>query len=268
MNVPSFVRPILSSPFPWVVLAGVFLGAAIMSLTRRTRHRRDPERARTRKWVAACVLASVAVVFGLLAVFIPGPEKIAHVSFAWTAGIAAGVSFLALRFRKSLGIPVLVLLIAAVAVLGLFFRSIHAFTGETEIATVRAIAVAGDSMKIELARRGAAPALLTLDGVEFSPVVKVVIFDDLPVFLGAETWYRFVEMTSYDRNGTQSKSRYQLPQAPGISERLWEFFERYETRLPGVKTVQTERPSKRATEFATYSIRVQNDGGVEIVATR
>jgi hypothetical protein len=129
MNVPSFLTPILSSPFPWSILAGVFLGAAVVSLTRRTRHRKDSERARTRKWVAVCVLVSIAVVFGLLAVFIPGPGKIMDVRFAWAAGAAVVVSFCALRFRKSLGIPVLVLLIAAGTFLGLFLRSIHAFTG-------------------------------------------------------------------------------------------------------------------------------------------
>jgi hypothetical protein len=109
MNVLSMLTPILSRPLPWVVLAGVFLGAAVMAVTRRTRHRRDPERARTRKWVAACVRASIAVACGLLAVFPPGAAKgaqnIANVGFAWAAGIAAVVSFCALRFRKSLGIP-------------------------------------------------------------------------------------------------------------------------------------------------------------------
>jgi hypothetical protein len=275
MNVPSLLTPILSSPLPWSVLAGAFMGAAVMSVSRRTSHRRDPERARTRKWVAACVLASIAVVFGLLAVFVPGPGKIAHVSFAWAAGIAAVLSFCALRFRRSLGIPVLVVLVAAGAFLGLFLRSIHAFTGETEIATVRAIAVTGDSMRLELAPHGAAPVLLTMDGVYFAPIVKVVIFDDVLVFLGARTWYRFEGMNSFDEGFLHVKTAYRFPRPVGVSENLWAFFEKYETRIPGVKTVQVGMDAKRPAaprledvqpkEFAAYSVRVQNDGGVEIV---
>ena len=265
MNVPSFLTPILSSPFPWVVLAGVFLGAAVMSATRRTSHRRDPERARTRKWVAACVLISIAVVLGLLAVFVPGPGRIANVRLAWAAGIAAVVSFCALRFRKSLGIPVLVLLVVAGTSFGLFLRSVHAFTGETELATVRVISVTAASMRLELAPRGGAPVLLTMDGAYFAPIVKVVIFDDLLVFLGAKTWYRFEGMSSFDEKLRQGMSDYRFPQASGVSERLWAFFEENETRIPGVKTAQIEMVMKRAKEFATYGIRVQNDGGVEIV---
>jgi hypothetical protein len=275
MNVSPFLTSILSRPLPWVVLAGLFLGAAAMSASRRTGHRRDPERAHARKWVAACVLASIAVVFGLLAVFVPGPERIANVGFAWAAGVAAVVSFCALRFRKSLGIPVLVLLIAVGAFLGLFLRSIHAFTGETEIATVRAIAVTADSMRLELAPRGALPVLLTMDGVYFAPIVKAVIFDDVLVFLGAKTWYRFEGMNSFDESFTQVKTVYRFPGPFGVSERLWAFFEKNERRVPGVKTVQVGMDAKRPAaprlddvqpkEFATYSIRVQNDGGVEII---
>jgi len=50
-----------------------------------------------------------------------------------------------------------------------------------------------------------------------------------------------------------------------MSEKLWAFFEANETRIPGVKTVQIELVMKKAQEFATYKIMVQNDGGVQIV---
>ena len=66
-------------------------GAAATSLTRRTTPSGDPERARTRKWVAACALFSVAVVLALLAIFIPGPRKILDIRLAWAAGAAAVV---------------------------------------------------------------------------------------------------------------------------------------------------------------------------------
>ncbi len=265
MNVASFLTPILQSPFPWSVLAGVFLGAAVATLSRGTRRRRDPERARTRKWVAACVLVSLAVVCGLLAVFVPGPQKIVDIRYAWAAAGAAVLSCIAFRFRKSFGIPVLVLVLAAGALLGLFFRSIHAFTDETEIATVRVIAVTGDSMRLEVAPQGAPPVLLTMDGVYFAPIVKVVIFDDLLVFLGAKTWYRFEGMSSFDQNLRQGNTDYRFPRPPGITETLWALFERNDTRIPGVKTAQVEMTMKRAREFARYGIRVQNDGGVQIV---
>jgi hypothetical protein len=265
MNALSILRTVASSPLPWAILAGLFVGAAVARAASRTRHRKDPDRARARKWVAACVLFSIAIIAALLGVFIPGPSKVVDIRLAWAAGIAAVVAFGALRFRKSLGIPVLVLVVASAVLLGLFFQSIRAFTGETEIASVRVISVASSSMRLEISPRDGEPALLTMDGVYFAPIVKIVIFDDLLVFLGARSWYRFEGMTSFDMNLRQGSTDFRFPRPSGISEKLWTIFEQNETRIPGVKTVQIEMPSKRAAEFATYGIMVQNDGGVEVV---
>jgi len=125
--------------------------------------------------------------------------------------------------------------------------------------------VDSDSMRLELVPRGNAPVLLTMKGSYFSPIVKVVIFSDLLVFLGARTWYRFEGMTSFDQNLRQQDTDFRFARPAGISERLWKLFEENETRIPGVKTAQIELIVKKAKEFATYGIMVQNDGGVEVV---
>jgi hypothetical protein len=248
-----------------VIVVGLFTGAAVSQATRRTRHRANPTRAATKKWVLACACLSVAVIVGLLAVFVPGPARIMDARLAWAGGIAAAAAFLALRFKKAMGIPVIVLLIAFVAVFALFLRSITAFTGETEIATVRTISVDSASMRLELVSRGAEPVLLTMKGTSFSPIVNVVIFSDLLVFLGARTWYRFDGMTSFDQTLRQQDTDYRFERPAGISERLWKIFEEYDTRIPGVKTAQIELIVKKAKEFATWAILVRNDGGVEVV---
>jgi len=265
MNALSILRNVASSPLPWAILSGLFVGAAAARLAMRTRHRKDPDRARARKWVVACVLFSIAIVLALLGVFIPGPSKIVDIRLAWAAGIAAVVAFGALRFRKALGIPILVLVLVSIVLFSLFFQSVRAFTGETEIASVRVISVSSSSMRLEIAPRGEEPVLLTMEGAYFAPLVKVVIFDDLLVFLGARTWYRFEGMNSFDEKLLQVKSAYRFSRSPGVSEEVWALFEENESRIPGVKTAQIEMTSKRAAEFATYGIMVQNDGGVQIV---
>ena len=265
MNVLSILRTVASAPLPWAILAGLFVGAAAARAAARTRHRKDPDRARVQKWVIACLLFSIAIIAALLGVFIPGPSKVLDIRLAWAAGIAAVVGFGALRFRKAFGIPVLVLFVSSTVLFGLFLQSIRAFTGETEIASVRVISAASSSMRLDISPRGGEPVLLTMAGVYFAPIVKIVIFDDLLVFLGARSWYRFEGMTSFDMNLRQGSTDFRFPRPSGISERLWTLFEQNETRIPGVKTVQIEMPSKRALEFTTYGIMVQNDGGVEVV---
>ena len=262
--LPS-VAPLLASPLPWVILGGAFAGAAASRATRRAGNRPDAERAATRKWVLVCLCLCVAVILGLVAVFAPGPSKILRPVYGSAAAIAAVVSFGALRFRRALGIPALVLAIALVAAFLLFLRSLHAFTGETEIATVRVLSVQPTSMRLQLVPRGEEPVLLTMNGTSFSPIVRVVIFSDLLVFLGARTWYRFEGMTSFDDSVRQQDTDFRFARPPGISESLWKLFEAYERWIPGVKTAQTELVLKRARELSTYGIMVENDGGVEIV---
>jgi hypothetical protein len=273
MSLMSATSALAESPLPWVVLAGICIGGAVSRATRRLRPGREPEKARTRKWVSVCLLFSLAVSLALAALFLPGPSRIADPRLAWAGGGSAVVAFAAFRFRKALGIPVLVLCIAFAVSLGLFLRSIRAFTGETEIATVRVIStstvtggVSGSStMSLELVPRGENPVVLSMKGEYFAPIVKVVIFDDLLVFLGAKTWYRFEGMTSFDANLRQQDTDYRFARAPGISERVWSFFEANETRIPGVKTAQIEMTMKRARDLSSFEVRVQNDGGVEVV---
>jgi hypothetical protein len=261
----AYIVPLMHSPLPAVILGGLFAGAALSTATRRTQHRKDPERAAARKWILACLSLSVAVIFGLLAVFLPGPARILDPSLAWAAGISMVAAFLALRFRKAMGFPILALVIALVVAIALFLQGVHAYTGETEIASLRVIRVDSASMRLELVPRGGQPVLLSMKGSSFSPIVKVVIFNDLLVFLGARTWYRFEGVTSFDENLRQQDTDFRFTRPIGISERLWKLFEEYESKIPGVKTAQTDLIVKKAKEFASYGVMVQNDGGVEVV---
>jgi len=88
------------------------------------------------------------------------------------------------------------------------------------------------------------------------------------VFLGAKSWYRLTGLVSFTTRGglpVQSATAWALTRPTGISESLWAWFEEHEESIPAVKTAQTELVLKRARSLGTWSIRVQNDGGVEVV---
>jgi hypothetical protein len=273
-----FRLSMLTDPLPWVFLAALFLGAAASRATRRTANRPDPHRAWTAKWVLFCVYLSLAVLAAVGAVLVPGSERLVHrvdgsvrLEEPLLPGVAlAGfaIAFLATRFRKAVGLPVVALALVAVVALGLFFQSVRAFTGETEIAVVKAITVADGKMRLEVQPAGRPSQMIDLDGDQYAPVVKVVIFDDFWVFLGARTWYRFMGIESFTTRGgmpVQTVTTWTLDRPTGISEALWAWFEQHEDRIPGVKTVQTELVLKRARSLGSWSVRVQNDGGVEVV---
>jgi len=271
----SYSATLLASPYPWLAVSALFLGAALQRATRRARPRYlgdDLQKARTSKWLFFSLFLSLAIVAVLGAVFVPGPFRLTQPRFLYFYAAFTALCFLALRFRKSLGVVTLLLLLALVLTAGLFLRSLTGFTGETEIGRVRVLGVGEGRMTLEILATRGEPVIRPMAGGYFAPVVKVVIFDDLLVFLGAKSWYRFEGLTSFALQKTaagqsfrQQDTDYYFPEAEGVSLRLWELYERYESRIPGVRSVQIEMDLKKARELATYSLRLQNDGGLQIV---
>jgi hypothetical protein len=271
----SYSATLAASPYPWLAVSAVFLGAALQRASRRARPRYlgdDPRKARASKWLFFSLFLSLALVAALGAVFVPGPSDLAQPRFLYFYAACVVLSFLALRFRKSLGAVTIFLLLALALTSALFLRSLTAFTGETEIGRVRALSAREGRMTLELVVPGGEPVILEQAGSYFAPVVKVVIFDDLYVFLGAKSWFRFEGLTSFAPQKTdqgqsfrQQDTDYRFPEPPGMPQRLWELFERFESRIPGVRSVQVEMDLKKARELATYSLRLQDDGGLQIV---
>jgi hypothetical protein len=220
----------------------------------------------------------LAVVAALGAVFVPGPEQILDPGLLYLFAGSTVFFFLVFRFKKSIGLLVVILAIALAGTLMLFLQSLNAYTGETEIAQVRVLDVQEGRMQLEIAPARGERVITWLNGAYFAPVVRVVIFDDYVVFLGAKTWYRFEGITSFDMERTDSgievrqRDRgYYFPSPSGISAKLWDLYERYESRIPGVRSVQVEmdlkrvRDKPRGRELSVYSLRIQNDGGLQIV---
>ncbi len=268
----SYSAALAGSPYPWLAVSALFLAASLARASRRARPRYlgdELARARTSKWLFFSLFLSLAVVAALGAVFVPGPTDLLQPRFLYFYAACAALFFLAFRFRKSMGTVTLLLLLALALTAGLFVRSLTAFTGETEIGRVRVLSARDGRMNLEVMPARGEPVILEMTGSYFAPVVKVVIFDDLYVFLGARTWYRFEGFTSFSlQKGNalpHQETSFSFPQPEGISQRLWEFFERYEKRIPGVRSVQTEMDLKMVRrKLTTYSLRLQNDGGLQI----
>jgi tRNA(Leu) C34 or U34 (ribose-2'-O)-methylase TrmL len=270
----SYSAVLAGSPYPWLAVCALFLGAALARASRRARPRYlgdEPDRARTSKWLFFSLYLSLAVVAALGAIFVPGPTDLLRPRYLYFFAACAALFFLAFRFRRSVGAVTLLLLLALALMAGLFVRSLTAFTSQTEIGRVRVLSARGERMNLEILPARGEPVIREMAGSYFAPVVKVVIFDDLYVFLGARSWYRFEGLTSYALQTTdkgqsfrQQDTDYYFPEAEGIPQRLWELFERNEKRIPGVRSVQVEMDLKKARALATYSLRLQNDGGLQI----
>lgn len=263
-------NPFIASPYPWIFLASIFTGYSISRLTRSVKKARNPEKAKNRKWVLIYLSLSIAFILGICAVFIPGPEKILDAGLFTFFLVASVIFFLAFRFKKILGIPFLFIFALFIIAVILFIQALVAFTGETEIAKVKVIYIKEEHIKYELIPSQGESMLIEMAGVNFAPEVRLIIFDDFLVFFGAKSWYRFQAMlhpvpAKSSESGTYL-SRYPLKTAQGLPELIYNFVVYNEVLFPGIKAKQLQITyPEPVRELTTYSIRVQNDGGVQIV---
>ncbi len=268
--------PFISSPYPWIFISALFFGAALSRATRfigkRRRQQQNVQRAVNLKWIVFSIYLSLSLIFLLGAVFISGLMQREGVRLLYFFSGSALIFFLAFRFKKTAGITFLLLVVLFSGTVLLFLQSISAFTGETEIAKVRIIEVKENTMRLEVAPSAGESVIINMQGSYFAPIVRVIIFDDYYVFLGAKSWYRFEGLTSFRVENIDGKpvfkqenTDFYFPGPAGISSRLYSWFEENEEKIPGVKTVQIEIDLKRARELLTYLIMLQNDGGIQIV---
>lgn len=278
----SFSAYFVTSPYPWFFLSGIAFGIALSRFSRRIKREGDRKKALSRKFVMVSLSLSLGIAFVMMGVFIPGANKILNIVVLYTFLGGTAFGFFVFRFKKAVGLPFLLILVIGIIFVLLFVQSITAFTGETEIARVRVLSADGAQMKLELMPVDREAVIIDLEGEYFSPVVKVIIFDDPWVFLGSETWYRFEGMISFrvERNDEgyrlkQGEKDFYFDRPIGISETLYNFVEKYEEHIPGVRSIQIELDSKKVRETETlkkpqedlesFSIRIQNDGGVQII---
>ncbi|MBN2535068.1 MAG: hypothetical protein JXB88_19460 [Spirochaetales bacterium] len=261
-------RLILSFPFFWVCLSAFFLGAGFCRITYFIKRNKEREKHENRKWVMVCIFFSISIIFAMCALLFSVSKEIVHMKNLYLYLLIVVISFLGLRFKKAFGIPVLFLFIFCFLIMLLFFQSLTAFSGDTMIAEIHMLSVKEKFMTFELVFPDNSYRVLSMKGTYFAPVVKVIIFDDLLVFFGIKTWYRFAGITAFERDKEKEilslTDTFKLHEKPGISKNLYNFFEEYEEYIPGVKSVQIEVTQKKAKEFTRYSISVQNDGGIII----
>jgi len=263
-------NPLTVSPYPWIFMVSILTGYSLSKLTTSVKKARNPEKAKNRKWVIIYISLSIAIVLALCAIFVPGPEKILDAGLLTFFIIMSPLFFLAFRFKKAVGIAFVSVFVLLIIAILLFIQALVAFTGETEIAQVKVISIRDERIKYELIPSQREPVLVEIDGINFAPEVRLIIFDDFLVFFGAKTWYRFEAMQHKDpqKSGetVTTFNRYPLKTAQGLPEAIYNFVVNNSILFPGIKAIQGQITyPEPVRELTTYSIRVQNDGGVQIV---
>lgn len=241
-----------------IVLFGVFTASLLVKMIR------------TRSWKACRFQSALALIFLLAAVLYPLFSGNGSLLFSRPALLLLLGALLltpaVLVFRKLIGSLVTLLVITLLIMAVLFLRGFHAFTGNTLIARIQVRDKSNGVMTLDiLPEKNYGPGARTvmqLKGERFGVIVYQVIFDNLAVFFGKQTRFRWLGMTGLDNNFKQTSLK--LFPDPWHYRELFTSMERNEVRLPFVRSVQADIASKLGASGSVYRVLIENDGGVTV----
>jgi hypothetical protein len=276
----SYVQYLVSTPFTWIALAGLFFGAAISRVSRpvasyqkrRNRSRRRlrrgvaaAERIRARMWTLFFLGLSASVLAVLSAVFVPGPEKILDPKLPWMFGMSALLAFVMLRFKRSIGIPMLMLLCVAALFLNIALEPWTFIRQETTILQFRALAVNQDSLDMELTipRLSSSKSFVHVTGQTVRPGFDTLEFTPYLFFLGGTVAYRNAGLNSAEGARVPASST-----GNSFPERVTGYFASHTSAIPGVQLRLVDVRPVAPFPFEIFSVVLAPDGTYTVKSSR
>ncbi len=275
----SYISFVVATPYSWIVACGLLTGIAVGGLTRvviprlragdgEDRSGRRAARASQLTRVIFYLAAAVACIPA--AVFLPGADRILDPELPRFFIGAGAAGFLAERFPRALGIPVVFLVLIAVVIgLGVLAPYKPAF-GRTAVAELRALSVHQDTVRVELLAPEdpeLALAIVTLSGNAVAPVITTVELHPGWFVFGREAAYRIRGLDAFageDEPGLRDSFRVDDPAGwHGVAVRL---LRAGAGRLPGITKSESVGAPQRIRALERYAVVLDTaDGAVELI---
>jgi hypothetical protein len=273
----SYWHYLVATPLFWMALSGFFTGASvsrISRLSRRAGHRLSERRrwqayseaARSRGWVLFFLGLTVACLLALGAVFVPGPELIVDSHVPWTFGVSALLFFLMFRFKRSFGIPMLVIIAAGAVLLSFALSPWTIADSGAEILQFRVLSTgqSGQPASVEILRpAGLSPsrAFRQIEGSTLQPAADILLFDPFYFFLGGTLAYRNADP------GGSSSSAPVVPPGNGFPGAVARTFLANVDVIPGIRSVRARTEPFTPFPLKTYTVTAASDGTLTLSAT-
>ena len=230
------------------------------------------EQARTSRIIFFSLYQSAAIMFALAGVFVPGPERILDMRLLYLFGIGSAAWFLAFRFKRSVGIIVVVVVVGYLFVILLTIGVLAPMNEDSELATVRVLSSRESKLRLEINRPERSPEIAVLDGDHFAPIVTLVVFDQLYPFFGAWKWYRlegFVTQQLLRNNLIEHEKQtvYRFSDPVAMPIEVWRAFRDASLVGIGITTFEAGIDFVRAREMRSFVILLDRSGAVHVIMT-
>jgi hypothetical protein len=189
----SYALFLLRSDLFWAMLAGIGLGAVVAAATILPARRSQPERVRARKWTATYLALALLVVAGAGAYLFVGAADIAYRECLIVGLVATALTAAAGRFPRAAGIPIVVAVVVAAAVVGFGLRDWIPVRADTEVARIRALSVVADESVVEISGplgSAGVPEVVTLPGTTVVASVDTLVISRFLFLTGSSLRFR------------------------------------------------------------------------------
>ncbi len=240
-----------ANPYVWIFLSCFFLGTAIAQSTLPVNANGNRRKGLERKWAWVYIFASLTIVLGVIGLFISGWNAFRTKKMIWYGLSVTGVSGVAFRFKKSVGVPVVFLLIIFVVYFGFMTYPFRCINSDGSVGWFRVLVNEGETTKVE-AFNTSDNVMMEVSGPTLTPVVTTLSIDEPYIMYGGKTLMLFNGMFSNAEayEARQKKDLFFLESLGGSPAGM----KRFAKRLPGINalvhTVQPFKPIK----FQRYTV--------------
>jgi hypothetical protein len=228
----SYSDFLLHNHFFWGLLAGMFLGGAVSRATMLPRKAKNPEKARERKSSLSYLNLTLMVIVAIFGVFIAGPRGLLDMRLLYYFGGAMVFFFLCFRFKKIIGIPLLLIVATSSIAFSLYLQNWEPFNGETVVGEVRTLSAQEDLLNLEFIDKTDNSRFISLKGSYYIPMLELLYLDDYYVPLGSKTSYHLKGFIS--SNG----DFYDFPVQEGLAHTISNFIDSKLYLVPGIHKTQ------------------------------
>jgi hypothetical protein len=257
----------LSNPALWVFFSALFFGFSISRLTVNPAKSPFPERTKTVTWVLVCLYLSVAILFALIGLLVPGPELFFELPVLYYFLGVTGISFLAARFKKSVGIVVLMVLLIFPFMFLSYLSYWDCKDSREKIVQLRMLTTEASSHRLVLYDDGRT-YFYELDSEIIAAKIETVSLSPFYIFGTKRQLYMFKGFAIYSAGKDGQAVELTVPEISGVEENRWfRFLHSALNKLPGIGSTVHYGNASVLVPLQKYALYIEDNAkfAVELV---
>ena len=231
----------ITNPYSWIVFSGLLAGVAVTALLK----------GKNRRWALFSFFLSGSVLFALLALFLPGPDRFLDwgLLFFFTGSVFFGCC--ATWFWRSFGLAFFILASLSIIFIPLALRPWRCAEETVEIGRFRVLSSVDGETTLDVTGQGQGESSYqSMEGESFSIELHIMETEDYYFVVRARRMYRIISSLQFQE-----------------TDSAWEVSQDFFQRLPGIAYSTIRSVPFIPEPFTTYIVKLvfeEGEPGIQV----